>query len=177
MNANGGCCVCARARDVQPEFVRSRIYIFNSASYQTDNLKTVYNIAMDFALDASKQINLFSAHTHTEKRWNLMHIMVRCVAPSAIWNKVPMCLLRHLLLIWCAMCTRYEIFFWHCIEQQTFKCLNMDVGSLMENRDLLTDRICCNDANARAKPYTSRRIQTIRYMIGVKKIRCTSDCR
>lgn len=42
---------------------------FNSASYQTDNLKTVYNIANGFALDASKEINLKRvSHTNVEIR-------------------------------------------------------------------------------------------------------------
>lgn len=160
MNAKGCCCcVC----NVQPEFVRSRIYIyiFNSASYQTDNLKTVYNIANGFCtwcIEANKSKRGYSVHTHThtQKHWNLMYDTVRCVAIRNLKQSLWVCVAPFVIDLMCnGQCVyvmKYS--FWHCIEQQTFECLNMDVGSLMENRDLLTDRICCNDANARQFNHT-----------------------
>lgn len=52
-------------------------------------------------------------------------------------------------------------------EQQTFKCLNMDVGSLMA-KDLLTDHIWPKQS-AHVYTFHGSHIQTIRYMISVKK--------
>lgn len=179
MNANGGClvCVCMRCA-ARGSFDHEYKYSIRRHIRRT-TWKPFIILQMDFALDASKEINLNEGiqfiHTHTRKSKNAeIRCMIRFgVSQSVIWKKKFLCVscaICYWFDVQCAMCTRYEIFFWHCIEQQTFKCLNMDVGSLMENRDLLTDRFCgARCIHAPTQPYISRCIQTIRYMTGVKK--------